>query len=149
MRPPKPGAQPLQGRDPDVYYSNYAEYSKTFRAWMVAYGIGGPVVFLTNDKVAKVIGDSGHALAIVVLFLVGVILQVIGALINKWAAWYMYRGIDDEKFKTNDWYTRWEWVNNQTWLDVSIDVLALASFAWGTGLLMGVFTGAIAPPPHP
>ncbi|UPG88186.1 hypothetical protein L2Y96_12225 [Luteibacter aegosomaticola] len=134
--------------DPEIYYANYAEYSKTFRAWMVAYGIGGPVVFLTNDKVAKAIGDSGHARGIVFFFLGGVILQVAGALINKWAAWYMYRGVEDEAFKSNCWYKVWAWVNNQAWLDVAIDVLALLSFACGTWLLLGVFSSALDPPPH-
>ena len=30
------------------HFENYAEYAKTLRSWLVAYGIGGPVLFLTN-----------------------------------------------------------------------------------------------------
>lgn len=30
------------------HFNNYADYSRTLRAWLVAYGIGGPVLFVTN-----------------------------------------------------------------------------------------------------
>lgn len=33
------------GFQSDGPFQNYADYSKTLRAWLVAYGIGGPVLF--------------------------------------------------------------------------------------------------------
>lgn len=42
-------------------YAVYEEHSKTLRTWLVAYGIGAPVLFITNDKVWKAIASSGSA----------------------------------------------------------------------------------------
>jgi hypothetical protein len=30
-------------------FQAYAEYNKTLRTWFVAFGIGGPALFLVND----------------------------------------------------------------------------------------------------
>lgn len=35
------------------YFQAYAEYSKVLRTWLVAYGIGAPVLLLTNEPLAK------------------------------------------------------------------------------------------------
>lgn len=145
MRPKPAAGKSAPPREGDLYFANYADYSRTMRAWLVAYGIGGPVLFLTNDKVSAKLGQSGHAHLVVSLFLLGVGVQVFGAFVNKWAAWHQYRGNEEPDFCTRRSYRAWSWVNDQTWLDVCIDVGTMVVFGWGTWLLLGLFAVAIEP----
>ena len=77
------------------HFQNYADYSRTLRAWLVAYGIGGPILFVTNDKITEKVSKSGFATEIIALFLAGVGLQVLLSMVNKWGAWHLYRGAGD------------------------------------------------------
>jgi hypothetical protein len=131
----------------EPYFSNYADYSRTLRAWLVAYGVGGPVLFMTNEKVSDRIVKSGQAHLIIALFLIAVAVQVVGSFINKWAAWYVYRGHDDDAYQASKKYIRWAWINEQTWIDIGVDLVSMVLFAWGTVLLMQVF--AVATPGTP
>ena len=130
-------------RDYEGHFANYAEYSKTFRAWMVAYGVGGPVLLLLSKDAPTSISGSPHLFWIITLFVVGVSLQILLSLINKWAAWQMYRGayakyqqqIGDPEYDKHDrtrTYSLWCWINKQSWLDFLIDVIALACFSIAT-----------------
>lgn len=125
--------------DADGHWQNYSEYSKTLRSWLVAYGIGGPVLFLTNKEVSSRVADSGDAGTIVLFFLIGVGLQILGSVINKWAAWYMYRGADNPVFRSTTTYKRWECVNRQSWIDILVDVVSLLAFVVATWVVLGIF----------
>ncbi len=41
------------------YLEAYAEHSKVIRTWFVAYGIGAPVLLLTNEALARTLKASG------------------------------------------------------------------------------------------
>ncbi len=69
------------------YFAAYEEYSKVLRTWFVAYGIGGPVLLLTNEALAKAIKTSGQGRGLAALFLIGVGLQVVLAAMNKFSMW--------------------------------------------------------------
>jgi len=133
--------------DYEGHFANYAEYSKTFRSWMVGYGIGGPVLLLTSKDAPQAIATSPHLRQIVTLFVLGVALQILLALINKWAAWQMYRGAyakyqhsrHDPEYDRHDrsiTYKGWCWINKQSWIDFLVDVGALASFSIATWLVL-------------
>ncbi len=139
-------------KDYEGHFANYAEYSKTFRSWMVAYGIGGPVLFLTNKDAPAAIAKSPDFRWIVGLFVVGVALQILLALINKWAAWHMYMGAfskfqleqndSDCSYHHESWfYGLWNWINKQSWIDFLIDVGALSVFAIATWLSLKALAG--------
>lgn len=125
--------------DRKVFFQNYADYSKAVRAWLVAYGIGGPVLFVTNDKLTERVAKSGYGAEIIAMFLVGVGLQIVSAMINKWAAWHVYRGIGDAAYQTSMSYKFWNWVNDQTWIDIWADLLALGALAYATWRVLNVF----------
>ncbi|MFQ6308841.1 hypothetical protein [Lysobacter capsici] len=114
------------------HFTNYTEYAKTLRTWLVAYGIGAPVLFVTNPTVAKQVKESGFGSYIVYLFMAGVALQIMIALINKWAAWHMYFGEENSEYKAGSGYKKWEWVNSQTRLDLALDALSIAAFVVAT-----------------
>lgn len=39
--------------DASESYSSYFEYNKILRTWFVAFGVGGPALFLINESIAK------------------------------------------------------------------------------------------------
>jgi hypothetical protein len=134
-------------KDRDGHFSNYAEYSKTFRSWMVAYGIGGPILLLTSKDAPQSIAKSPHLQAIVTLFIVGVGIQIFLALINKWAAWHMYKGAyskhqkeendpDGDNHHESVTYKFWKWINRLSWIDFCCDVGAVIVFSIATWLIL-------------
>ena len=116
------------------HFANYAEYSKTLRAWLVAYGIGAPVLFLTNDGIRTAFAESPTRLPIVLFFLLGVALQVSLAFVNKWCAWHMYVGEYDVSYREKKRYKIWHRINEMSELDFALDVGSIASFAYSTYL---------------
>ncbi len=80
----------------DGHYKVYEEHMKTLRAWFVAYGVGGPVLFITQQDFAATLAASGYSKLIGVLFLVGVLLQALVALFNKWVNWGLYYFDEDD-----------------------------------------------------
>jgi hypothetical protein len=133
--------------DYEGHFANYAEYSKTFRSWMVAYGVGGPVLLLLSKDAPTNISGSPHILAIVTLFILGVAMQILLSLVNKWAAWQMYRGAfakyqhhhadpDCDNHDRSKTYGVWCWINKQSWIDFIFDVSSLVAFSIATWLVL-------------
>lgn len=121
------------------HFQNYSDYSKTLRAWLVAYGIGGPVLFLTNEKLTLQVAGSGYAKQIIFAFLLGVVLQIALSLINKWGAWHMYAGAGDPSYQRSWRYRLWSFINGLSWLDFWLDVLSLVAFFWATWRVLNIF----------
>lgn len=121
------------------YYKTYEEYSRTLRTWLVAYGIGGPVIFLTNDTLSAAIVNSGQSRKITFLFLAGVALQVLVSLINKWVNWYKHAesGGDDEKDKVG--FKVANYMYDKFWIDVACDAGTIIFFLIGTWMILGIF----------
>jgi hypothetical protein len=40
--------------------SAYLEYNKILRSWFVAFGVGGPALFLINAQISKILADKGE-----------------------------------------------------------------------------------------
>ena len=118
----------------------YAEYSKTLRTWLVAYGIGAPVLFLTNETLARTFVMSDQARSIALYFLAGVGLQVFLAVLNKHVMWVCYYAEDSPTFKAkHTWTTRSaDWISRQCWMDVLLDVGAMLLFANATRLAFSI-----------
>ena len=119
------------------YFKAYEDYSKTLRTWLVAYGIGGPVLFLTNERISQTVLQAGNPRLIAGLFLAGVILQVLLAAINKTAMWicyYSHDKEDDQEEEDSDpwWCELAHWVSKQFWLDLTFDTASLAAFTIAT-----------------
>jgi hypothetical protein len=71
------------------YFEGYAQFSGVLRTWLIAYGIGGPVLFIFQSRITDQLSESGQSLSIAILFLSGVFLQVIIALLYKGAIWFL------------------------------------------------------------
>lgn len=114
----------------DTFLSLYNEYAKILRTWLVAYGIGGPVLFFTNEKLSQKIGGSGQTKLIVYLFLIGVACQVLLAFLNKWVNWVIFAYSDSSK---TPWIcNKCDWISEQFWIDILLDLGAIVLFAFAT-----------------
>ena len=120
---------------------------------MVGYGIGEPVLLLTSKEAPQALAKSPQLNVIVTLFVLGVGLQILLALINKWAAWHMYRGAyalyqlenhdpDGDGHHSTRMYAVWRWINKQSWIDFLVDIGALAFFSFATWFALKILLGA-------
>lgn len=114
------------------YYSVYEDYARSLRSWFVAYGVGGPVLLLTNESVREKVARSGEARSIAIFFLMGVALQVCLAAMNKTLMWCMYFGVKEPAFRRNGCYRRISWLARQYWIDLIVDLISIGLFSWAT-----------------
>lgn len=116
------------------HYSAYEEHAKTLRAWLVAYGIGGPVLIVTQEPVWRKLASSGHLRTTAVLFLLGVALQVLLAALNKSAMWACYFGELEPDFKRRRRYRFAHWLAERYSIDLICDLSAICLFGAATYL---------------
>lgn len=122
-------------------FQAYAEYNKTLRTWFVAFGVGGPALFLVYDKLADALVKAGQLRLVVLLFLTGATAQVLGAFLNKVANWYVYQSMVSEE--ATGWLHNFsEWFVNQFWPDMVLDIGTIAAFGYAAWLLLTVFAKA-------
>ena len=82
-----------------IYFESYGSFSKTLRAWLVAYGIGAPVLFVTEDTFSELLKYKDTMTPILGAFVFGICIQVIAALIYKASMWYIMWGVLNDDFK--------------------------------------------------
>ncbi|MFP5350507.1 MAG: hypothetical protein ACLGHO_11770 [Gammaproteobacteria bacterium] len=121
-------------------FNAYLEYNKVLRTWFVGFGIGGPALLLVNNDIAKSLVEAGQLRDVVFLFLFGTTAQVLGALLNKIANWYVYIGTVDPALKDSRRQRFADWLISQFWIDIVVDVMTILSFGYAAWLLMTVFT---------
>ena len=120
------------GTGKDDYYKVYEGHSLTLKAWLVSYGVGAPVLLMTNESIWSSFRQSECASAIALLFLIGVGLQVVLASVNKTIMWYIYRGDDDPEFQLTKCY-RWSCtIGDLFWIDIIVDFITILLFGWAT-----------------
>jgi hypothetical protein len=124
------------------FYAVYDHYSKLLRTWLVAYGIGGPVLLLSSDTVLAKVSSSGSAKSIAVLFLIGVALQVLLATTNKTVMWICYYGEMYPKYRAKKRYKCCEWISEQFWIDLIVDIASMVLFGLATYETFQIVTGA-------
>lgn len=109
------------------------------RVWFIAYGIGGPAVFLTNETAGQRLLASGSGRAVAYAFLGGVVVQIALALLYKSAMWYLYLGEYEPKAKVSWLYKTSEWLSESYWIELVGDLVTLTLFGGATLRLLKVF----------
>ena len=138
----QPDQPPEDGGDGSDSLKSYLEYNRVLRTWFVAFGVGGPALFLVNEDVARRLAAEGELNLVASLFLAGAALQVIGAFINKVANWFVYESTHDAE-RADNWVTRLSAsLIDMFWIDVVIDVTTIAAFGWAAWLMLTVFANA-------
>ena len=128
-----PAGEPssLESSDVAGYFAQYQYYNASLRAWFIGFGVGLPVLVLSQKHLfEKLDAHSGRPAARWLLLGVGA--QILGALINKHTNWATYR---DEALKAEGkgerlpkhlhWLTR---PHDWYWVDIVLDVASLISF---------------------
>jgi hypothetical protein len=126
--------------DRDAFYKVYEEYAKHLRTWFVAYGVGGPVLILTQEKVSQVVVASGSGKGIALFFLAGVGLQVLLSLVNKWVNWGVYAYSETEQLIDGKRFAVCSWISEQSCLDVLFDLGTIVCFGVATWRIVALFT---------
>ncbi|MCP4536226.1 MAG: hypothetical protein GY832_03685, partial [Chloroflexi bacterium] len=126
-------------------YAAYSGYAKTLRTWLVAYGIGGPVLLVTQETLATRVMASGHARWIVCIFLAAVAIQVILALVNKWITWLQYGIASSSRRQPRSRILTIE----DLWPGVEpvLDLVSVVAFGWAT--LWALLICTAEPPAEP
>jgi len=131
----KPAAAPVAEESAKDFFANYAEYNKALRAWFVAFGLGGPALFLVKPELIAPLKASGNLKAVVLAFLGGCALQIGVALLNKICAWYEY----DAKRKGVPFVGRLRDLSESFWIDILCDVGAVILFGWAIWTMLDTF----------
>ncbi len=116
-----------------------AEVSKTLRSWLVAYGIGLPVLVLTRPEVADAIRASQKSGLITFLFLSGVALQVFNAFYIKWLSWFRSELLYDHENSKKKFYLLADKLHKFVWTDLIIDIWTLIAYSWGTYAVISIY----------
>jgi hypothetical protein len=122
-----------------AHFESYAEYNRILRSWFVAFGIGGPALFLAEDTLRSTLVASGETRQVVGLFLAGAAAQVLVAFLNKYANWYCYAGEDDAAFRQSRLYGFWQQIASQFWIDIILDLTTAACFLSAVWMVFGIF----------
>ena len=125
------------------YFDGYAQFSGVLRTWLIAYGIGGPVLFLTQSRLSDKLSETGQARFVAILFLLGVFLQVIVALLYKGAMWYLYVGEEDAEIQKMKRYKISSWLAEAFWLEIFFDLASIALFTWATIHMLNILTSGV------
>jgi hypothetical protein len=121
------------------FYEAYAGFARNLRTWFIAYGIGAPVLFLSNKDAWARIASSGQGAQIAYLFLGGVAVQILAAIIYKTAMWYLYVS-ELDRHQAKGWrYRVSDWVSESYWLEMIFDVTTLVFFGIATFRTLQMF----------
>ena len=109
----------------------------------MAYGIGAPALFLSQDKIWQALSISGQLPRIGALFLFGVFLQVLLAALNKSVMWACYYGEAVPGYKRTRRYKGASWLSERYSIDLSCDLGAMIAFVLATYLCFTVLASSV------
>jgi hypothetical protein len=138
-RRPLSAVNPDAEREESGFYEAYVGFARTLRVWFIAYGIGGPTVFLTNEAAGTRLFASGQGGVVAYAFLGGVAVQIALALLYKTAMWYLYIGAFNLKTKASGLYKASDWLSESYWVELVGDLLTLTLFGGATLRVLRIF----------
>jgi hypothetical protein len=119
----------------------FDRYEKMLRTWFVAYGIGGPILFMIQASLRAKLVAAPNGWLIGILFLAGLAVQVFESFLYKMTTWYLYRGEVENDTKSCRTYAFSEWVERNYWIDIILDLATFALFAYATILAFPTVMG--------
>jgi hypothetical protein len=127
---------PQKPKEENGFYESYAHFSRTLRAWLVAYGVGVPVLLVSQEFIARAIIRADTGGLITWLFLIGVAVQVLAALLYKYSMAYLYFA-ETDSIANDAWQVELSaWLSRAVWLEVLFDVASIVLFVYGTFMVV-------------
>jgi len=120
----------------------FHNYEKSLRTWFIAYGIGAPILLLTQSGLRDKFLASPDRLCIGILFLAGIVIQVFESWLYKMTTWYQYRGEVNKDLKKTRRYRFSVWVENRYWIDVVFDLATAILFVLATYKVFSIILGS-------
>ena len=117
-----------------MVYDAFLEYARLLRTWLVAFGIGGPILFLNIQGVYDTLRASDDRWLLLSVFFAGLGLQVLSALLHKWVAWFVVVGAVSERVRRLPLYRFSIFMANFPWIGVIADVGTVVLFAYAAAL---------------
>lgn len=139
-RKPK-AANKADGKSDFGFYESYSGFARSLRIWFIAYGIGGPAIFLTNNDAWRTLAASGQGRSVAYLFLTGVAIQIMEALLYKTAMWYLYVGELAPGTRKRRVYKIADWLSESYMLEGLFDLATLVVFTLAALSVLSVFAG--------
>ena len=115
-----------------AYVESYQSFASNLRAWLIAYGIGAPVLFASQSAFSEMLKNKGAVTPVIYAFLIGMSIQIFAAFLYKASMWYIMWGAMTPTFKTTCRYKFSDWVSEQLWLELLFDIASVSAFAWAT-----------------
>ncbi|MGK7913573.1 MAG: hypothetical protein AB4050_19130 [Synechococcus sp.] len=113
------------------YYEPYSYFARTLRTWLVSYGIGAPILIASQAELSNKLVATGQANTVIITFLVGVCIQILSALLYKYALWQLHLGelnfsVSKRYYKISYWFIQ------RLWPTIIFDVSTILSFVFAT-----------------
>jgi hypothetical protein len=122
----------------DVYGEAFDRYEKMLRTWFVAYGIGGPVLLMTQESWRRALATAPNGKWIGVLFLAGVAVQVLESFFYKMCMWQLYYHEAEKDDKCRWMYECSKWVERNFLIDIIFDLTTIALFTIATVMVFPI-----------
>lgn len=112
---------------------SYRQHATNLRNWFLAYGIGGPVLLLGNEKIWDKFAAAPNAKYISWLFIAGIALQVVLAIVDKYTSWFGAYGSLDLAARrgTMKYKIALIWLDHD-WPSIALDCATLVIFGLAT-----------------
>jgi hypothetical protein len=112
----------------------YELHSKSLRAWLIAYGVAGPIFIFNKPEVWESLAKAPAKNLILLTFVGSTLAQVIVVFANKWVMYFQYRGDEDPMFCETPCYKKAEKLSKQAWIDITADIFSIGALSIGTAL---------------
>ncbi len=118
--------------DAKSFLEVYSSYNTALRNWFISVGVGGPAFLLTDNPFSVAILKTDKFKYIIMLFVLGLAIQILVVFINKHMAWINYAAKDvDIKNKPSEfWKSIADRVSEMYWIDLIADILSVLLFAY-------------------
>lgn len=136
-------SQDEQASTPSEYFESYRHYAQVLRAWLVGYGVGVPVLLISQSDIVKPIIASGFTVWIFGLFLLGVAAQVVIALLYKYSMAILYENEYSESEIDGKRLSFAYYMGTRYWPDIVGDATAVISYITATALMAYAVFGQV------
>lgn len=110
------------------YFEQYWRYCAAVRNWLVGFGVGS-CILLVSEK-SGIFKDVSHEKKgnILIWLMIGIVVQIVLALVNKYIHWCVYWGMESKEFRKSIWYRAANRVSRWFLIDVCADVFSIVAF---------------------
>lgn len=134
--------KPEHGDDREYYFESYKAFAWRFRLWLVAYGIGLPVVIVSNKELWAVVKTSCDARFVLWMPLIGLGIQVFVTWVFKTCMWYCDRYAKKVLPAESLYYRTALWITDRYYLEMILDFVTLGLYAYSTFVLLKLLLNA-------